>query len=1042
MFKQLLTIFTVSLLVFSSSTFAAPGTLSQEPIVSTSSSTGTLNNLLIVQDNSSSMGGGGRRAIQRAAMDEFLDNLTGIRVGLAFFTPKEPEYNDPEAENTKSLSGRIVTPVADIDAPINNPSFPTIHTHRDRLKADNELINHNDNKGTTTITGATLVAVRYFRGTEHDNDMLTLHPGTSRETTKRSSTLFDLPTLVTDPFLDKNRYTSKVRNSTWYKTYIPVSATERSSPIQNYCQKNYMIITTDGGSPDFDAQLIHSPDIQNYINTDKDTGKDPSYLNDVTAAAYDMDLRPDITKPDGTPVKTNIITHIVSFMAGDKAFTRDAAAAGGGQYHIANSGAELAAAFDSIQKDFDSSSEVPTTLNAAGIALNGASLKANSKIFSVNYTTQEWTGSLFSQNINEQGVIDPAMNWNTKTDTTINPSSRFMWTFNRTSNNPVSFEVSQWNNLSTMQQNDLKTGLTGNTTAINTQAQARINYLRGTNNPAFRTRTSLFGDIVHSTPVFVGDAEGTFPSMPLNGTTKSDFDTFVNAADTRTEVVYVGNNNPGSLQAYNASTGALLMDYIPNTLFSTVANEGLHYLTDPNYSHRYYVDGNITVQDAYTATRTSSASWNTILVGGLGAGGKGVYGLNITDPSQFNTSNMNKVFMWEFTSADHPDMGYSFGKPVIGLLNNGKYAAIIPNGFNNSGSGRAVVYVLYLNGGLDGTWTLGTDYFIFDTKAGNSGSKMNGTSAVEAVDLNGDGAIDRLYAADIQGNIWPIDVSSTNASSWDFAYKTGANPAPLIATGKPITGGLQIVNNPYSSGAPDLSIFFGTGQLLTDTDPSTTDPQYFISVWDAGQKNLSMNDLLQQTYDTNTDTQRIFTDTTITNTNKYGYYINLPAPGERIITQPIIHGNSVLFSTIVPKTAVTAPIPGPNADPCAAITTISAAGWLMGVDINNLGQPDAPPFDINNDGVIDDADKTSGKNISGIAITSNSPGQPIYRSGYLLTPTIAGDVEDNAVQTISGEEGRIAWQDLIPNPKPAMTATPETQPASDTRAASSTSPHQ
>ena len=70
-----------------------------------------------------------------------------------------------------------------------------------------------------------------------------------------------------------------------------------------------------------------------------------------------------------------------------------------------------------------------------------------------------------------------------------------------------------------------------------------------------------------------------------------------------------------------------------------------------------------------------SATWNTVLVGGLGAGGKGYYALNITDPTQLTSeSNADDIVMWEFTEADdgivgNSDLGYSYSQPLIAMSN-------------------------------------------------------------------------------------------------------------------------------------------------------------------------------------------------------------------------------------------------------------------------------------------------------------------------------------------------------------------------------------
>ena len=49
--------------------------------------------------------------------------------------------------------------------------------------------------------------------------------------------------------------------------------------------------------------------------------------------------------------------------------------------------------------------------------------------------------------------------------------------------------------------------------------------------------------------------------------------------------------------------------------------------------------------------------------------------------------------MWEFTDDNDADMGYSFGKAQLVKLNDGRWAAIVANGYNSTNE-KAVLFVL------------------------------------------------------------------------------------------------------------------------------------------------------------------------------------------------------------------------------------------------------------------------------------------------------------------------------------------------------------
>ncbi|HCP01922.1 MAG TPA: hypothetical protein DIT61_00180, partial [Pseudomonas sp.] len=70
--------------------------------------------------------------------------------------------------------------------------------------------------------------------------------------------------------------------------------------------------------------------------------------------------------------------------------------------------------------------------------------------------------------------------------------------------------------------------------------------------------------------------------------------------------------------------------------------------------HRYFVDGELTVADAYDGSK-----WRTVLVGSLGAGGvakdrettsNAIFALDVTDP-------VNVSLLWEKSSSDVPALG-------------------------------------------------------------------------------------------------------------------------------------------------------------------------------------------------------------------------------------------------------------------------------------------------------------------------------------------------------------------------------------------------
>ena len=69
---------------------------------------------------------------------------------------------------------------------------------------------------------------------------------------------------------------------------------------------------------------------------------------------------------------------------------------------------------------------------------------------------------------------------------------------------------------------------------------------------------------------------------------------------------------------------------------------------------------------------------------GLGAGGQGIFVLDVTDPTRFTQANASAIARWEFSDVDDADMGYTFSQPLLVKTNNGRWSVIVGNGYNNS----------------------------------------------------------------------------------------------------------------------------------------------------------------------------------------------------------------------------------------------------------------------------------------------------------------------------------------------------------------------
>jgi len=314
-------------------------------------------------------------------------------------------------------------------------------------------------------------------------------------------------------------------------------------------------------------------------------------------------------------------------------------------------------------------------------------------------------------------------------------------------------------------------------------AGALISYIRGSRageGGALRTRgETVLGDIVNSRPALAGASNEGWSR--LGGTIGKKYNEYVDdTKDARAEVVYVGAND-GMLHGFDAETGKEVMAYVPGMLLDELGQ-----LADVNYTHRFFVDGQLAVGDAY------DGGWKTVLVGGLGAGGRGMFAVDITDPD-------SPKVLWEFTNDDNENLGYTFGDPQIGRIGD-DWVAIFGNGYDSDNE-QATLFVLDL---FDGTVK-------YEIELGDEGG--NGLSGVATLPNPETGTETiRAYAADLTGTVWRVDFDAETGSP-SIKYNSGLFQDP---SARPITSTPALAASPGGG----IQVYVGTGKLIEPTDRS------------------------------------------------------------------------------------------------------------------------------------------------------------------------------------------------------------------------------
>lgn len=602
-----------------------------------------------------------------------------------------------------------------------------------------------------------------------------------------------------------------------------------------------------------------------------------------------------------------------------------------------------------------------TVGTAAAIAANSTRMADGAMIYQAKFNSTDWSGELVSYLLDsETGGVDK-VEWTTDTSGKIPAhAARKVFTWNGATG--LAFRESDWGTLAASQRVALQAG------GAEQQGKDRLNWIRGDQSKEIgqsggylRQRNKILGDIVNSDPMVVGALNFGYDKLPSGTPGQETYSAFVEANKARTRMVYVGAND-GMLHAFNAETGSEVFTYVPAGVYHNLAQ-----LTDPAYNHRYFVDGSPIVTDAYIDNQ-----WRTILIGTLAGGGRSVFALDVTDPDNFTASNV----LWEFT---HPELGHTFGKPMVGRMATGHWGVVFGNGYG-SGSGTARLFALDVANG--------SVLKIIDTEVGGS----NGLSE-PALLTNVSRTVTAVYAGDLRGNLWKFDLSGSNANniSWEVAYKQGSTPRPLF-TARSAAGNEQPVTAPLEIGlsaTENPMIYFGTGKYFEVGDNvvgNNPEIQTFYGIEDTGSR-ITATDrsvLVQQTILAEVEQDDVIWRVTSLQpdaafTGKRGWYMDLAFPagqggGERVVSVPLLRHGRVIFTTLIP-----------SQDPCLT----GGYSWLMELDARTGSRVGYEVFDVNRDGRIDAADvvfwgEGNVNNPSGMRVDG------IIRTGAVIT---AGETE-------------------------------------------------
>jgi type IV pilus assembly protein PilY1 len=536
-------------------------------------------------------------------------------------------------------------------------------------------------------------------------------------------------------------------------------------------------------------------------------------------------------------------------------------------------------------------------------------------VFSSTYTTGEWTGDLVRRTIDvNSGVLSTSPDWSAKAKLDAN-TARKIFTYDPS--NGTRLKLFTWANLTAAEKAYFQTAhVTATGRALSqfcslgpfclspadqtaAAGQPLVDFIRGDRSNEgdqaqvakyFRRRAALLGDIVTSEAVYV--------KKPQYNYSDGGYAAYKTAQANRPGMVYVGAND-GMLHAFSADTGDEVWAYIPSHVIPN-----LYKLADKDYANRYqsFVDGMPIASDVRIA-----GVWHTVVIGGLGNGGRGYYALDVTDPN-------NPRALWEFTSNTlagagytmNANLGLSFGRAEITKLKSGTWVALIPSGYNNvsPGDGRGYLFVVDI--------ASGTIMRAIQAPAGST-TTPSGLAQIRAwVDSTEvDNTTQRVYGGDNLGNVWRFDVNGDiGAAGYD---------AQLLATLQGPSGNAQPV-----TARPELGlvgtypvVYVGTGRYLGVSDLTDASRQSIYAIKDpldttnwGNPRNATSPKFVQQTL-----TDRICganepicqqgqnvrsgSGNVVNLASDAGWFVDLPGTRERANTDPQLALGTLTFTTNV-----------------------------------------------------------------------------------------------------------------------------------------------
>lgn len=457
------------------------------------------------------------------------------------------------------------------------------------------------------------------------------------------------------------------------------------------------------------------------------------------------------------------------------------------------------------------------------------------------------------------------------------------------------------------------------------------------------------GDVLHSMPIIQTYKKGD------------------NAGAGKEQYIFTATNE-GYLHVFDTATGQEKFAFMPKELFKNIE---IQYLDNDTGGHRYGIDGQLSLwHDDTDHNDEVNGEEKVYLYIGLRRGGRSYYALDVT--------NINEPLLtWKIdgtTDADFSNLGYTWSKPYLGGI---RQETTDPSDNNTI---KKITKVMIFTGGYDNnqdneeqttanvTANYGNDIFIVNAKTGNriwslKSSGIEGAENLEhslpgglrLLDLNHNGAIDRLYFADTGGNIWRLEL---NEELNETDSNNRSKLIKLASFGGTDTNARKFYNEPDISmfkhkGRSVLALSIGSGYRAHPMNKDITD--YFFTLLDRSTFEridtdtfstiqLTSSDMAKVTLSVNEEGAKSLNygaldETDLLSIDKRGWYLDFSSNGEKVLADAITVDGVISFTTFVPQSI-------PN-DAVVDLCTVPATqGRLYSMNLLTA----KPAYDLNWDG--------------------------------------------------------------------------------------------